>query len=76
MSGNIKKTMGCKNKCDLFKEKTVPNDRYKSAKYCRTCEAWFLRERCGVKCACCKLILTNRARHKKVVYDEKRKKWV
>ena len=65
MSGNIIKIMPCKGFCDLFKEKPIPKDRYISAKYCRTCEAWFLRTRCGIKCACCKMI-----------YDDKQKKWV
>jgi hypothetical protein len=68
--------MGCKGFCDRFREKPIPKDRYRSAKYCRTCEVWFLRIRCGIKCACCNMILTNRRRNKKVIYDEKRKKWV
>ena len=68
--------MPCKGLCDLFKEKPIPKDRYVSSKYCRTCESWFLRSRCGTKCACCKMILVNRARNKKIVYDDKEKKWV
>lgn len=76
MSGKTRKIMGCKNKCDLFKEDPIPIGRYKTAKYCRVCEAWFLHERCGIKCACCKMFLSTRARHRKVVFDEKRKKWV
>jgi len=41
--------MGCKGFCDRFREKPIPKDRYRSAKYCRTCEVWFLRIRCGIK---------------------------
>ena len=68
--------MGCRGLCDRFKEKPIPSDRYMSSKYCRSCEAWFLRQRCGVKCACCKMVLANRARNKKIQYDEKIKKWI
>jgi hypothetical protein len=76
MSGNIIKTLTCKEFCNLYKECPIPTNRYKSCKYCRTCEAWFLRIRCGIKCACCGMILVNRARNKKIYYDEKEKKWV
>ena len=68
--------MTCKGFCDLFKESPIPKDRYKSAKYCRTCEVWFLRVRSGIKCACCKMSLCTRTRSKKIVYDDKEKKWV